>query len=36
MKMTMLKDLKLAGITYRKELLITMMSSSMEKTFMTK
>ena len=36
MKMLLLNDLKLKGITYQKELLIIIMSSSMGKTFMTK
>ena len=34
MKMEMLKDLMLEDITYQKELLIILMSSSMEKSFM--
>ena len=34
MKMLLLKDLKLRGITYQIELLIIIMSSSMEKKFM--
>ena len=34
-KITILKDLKFKDITYQKELLIIIMSSSMEKTFMT-
>ena len=32
-KMTMLKDLKLEDVTYQKELLIIMTSSSMKKNF---
>ena len=35
-KMLLLKDLKLKGITYQKKLLIIIMSSSLEKTFMIK
>ena len=35
-KMLLLKDLKLQGITYPEELLLIIMSSSMEKTFMIK
>ena len=35
-KMLVLKDLKLQGITYPEELLLIIMSSSMEKTFMIK
>ena len=33
MKMLILKDLKLKGITYQKELLIIIKSSPMEKNF---
>ena len=36
MQMTILKNLKLKDITYQKELLIIITSSSIEKTFMTK
>ena len=36
MKMTMLKVLKIEDIIYQKELLIVTMSSSVEKTFITK
>ena len=35
-KLLLLKDLKLQGITYPEELLLIIMSSSMEKTFMIK
>ena len=35
-KMLLLKDLKLQGITYPEELLLIIMSSSMEKTFIIK
>ena len=35
MKMTMLKDSNLEDITYQKELLIVIASSSMEKNLMT-
>ena len=35
-KISILKDLKLEDITYQKELLIIITSSSMEKAFMTK